>query len=329
MNTITEREPIRPAGRAGRPMCPVCGRDGCGQTSIMSMCFRVESPWPTRDQRAWLHFKDGAERTISPSRRIYAPPPIAPIDVRNDVYRYVLRSLDLSPHHRDQLRNIRSLSDDTIDANDYRSIPHYAITRELVSEISRDFDLNLMPGFYRTSSEWALRWGARSGIIIPIRDEFGRIQALQVRNDSPGHKHERYKMVSTSGLPQGASSRMPAHYAHPERAEQGIVITEGALKADVIAELMRNPAPCVVGLASVGTFSFQFGWELRQALPNLTRVGLAYDNDRFSNPHVETQHARLRATLDNAGIENSPLNWNRQFKGLDDYLIASSSRGTS
>src|SRR5262249_46698768 len=154
--------------------------------------------------------------------------------------------------HDDQLSNRRRLSDTTIAVEGFASVPAKAFAVPIVEELAAKFDLSHVPGFFKGDGRWHLRFVGLQGFYIPIRDHKGRITALEIRRDTEESKR-RYLLLSSAGpdFPLGASSGAPPHFARPWQTRDAILITEGALKASVIAELLAQP---VAGLVAVGTF---------------------------------------------------------------------------
>jgi hypothetical protein len=115
----------------------------------------------------------------------------------------------------------------------------------MIARFAARFDLHGVPGFYREAKEWQLNisdWQA--GYFIPVRDLAGRIQALQIRRDDGA---PRYCWLSSSNKPDGTTSSAPLHFAAPHRLESGsVIITEGALKSEVIAQFSDS---AVIALA--------------------------------------------------------------------------------
>lgn len=301
-----------------RNPCPVCGGEGCGQGEAFTLCWRITSDRIAKSG-AYLHFNEAAapNRHRSFTRPV---PVIAPVERRHQIYTELLDRVPLYACHADHLTGRRRLSDTTIALEQFASVPSKALAGAVVRQLGKEFDLSHVPGFFFKGDRWHLRFAGMAGFFIPIRDHRGRIQALQIRRDTDESKH-RYLMLSSHGdeFPKGASSGAPAHYARPNRADVTI-ITEGALKADCIAEVLDC---CVIGFEAVGTFNDRIGWQIREALPNLRRLLVAYDADWRSNDKVRNQMHRLYTALTGAGYAPECLNWPiEQGKGLDDYLLA-------
>jgi hypothetical protein len=314
--TILTRPKLRRANF--RTPCPVCEGDGCGLGDGFTVCWRVGSNRQAKSG-AWIHVDENASQRRYIPRQAYIAPPLAPIERRHAVYSALLDNLPLYKIHADQLANRRRLSDTTIAAEAFASVPAKSFARLLVEKLAGEFDLSYVPGFFKGGGKWHLRFVGLPGFYIPIRDHKGRIAALEIRRDTEDPKR-RFLLVSTGadGFPLGASSGAPPHFARPHRRHT-VVITEGALKADVCAELLDV---CVVGLVAVGTFGHRVGWELREALPGLGQIYIGYDADFRTNDKVRYHLRRLTEALSKAGLGAKLLEWPpEQGKGLDDYLM--------
>jgi hypothetical protein len=282
----------------------------------MTLCWRVESGKQAKSG-AWIHGTEGEhfERRVA---RIEAPR--ADIERRHAVYSALLSQLELQSEHADHLAETRHLSEATIINQGFASVPDYSLGHRIVDAIAKDFDLTHVPGFWQKDGEWKLRFLNIHGFYIPIRDTEGRIEALQIRRDNGPEKHSRYLLLSSdpSEFPQGANSGAPIHYARTDRQET-VIITEGALKANICADLL---SVCMIGFVAAGTFPFSIGWNLRRDLPGIRKLAIAYDADWRTNQKVRHHLSRLTESLSAAGYDARRLEWPlEQGKGLDDYLI--------
>lgn len=180
--------------------CPVCGHTGwCNYTSTMVHCMRSTAPvvgeWVFRKTAKdggsiYVRMNSaGARPDPLPERPVEkGPSNLAPVAVRDRWYRQVIRALGLSDEHRDNLHK-RGLRDEQIDAREYRTLPRFTplargeFTARLLEIIGQE--PKGVPGFFRSKSgKWYLAGGG--GMLIPVRDVDGRIQAFQVRLDSIG-----------------------------------------------------------------------------------------------------------------------------------------------
>jgi hypothetical protein len=99
-----------------------------------------------------------------------------------------------------------------------------------------------------------------------------------------------------------------------------LVITEGALKSQIVYFLTGEP---VVGIAGVSTFAPHFAADLRERFPRLRSAVIAYDRDILSKREVAAALERLVAQLEDALLRVRVRTWPAPSKGYDDYLLAS------
>jgi hypothetical protein len=298
--------------------------DGCGLGDGFTVCWRVASDRQAKSG-AWIHVDENTPHMRYIPRPVYILPPLAPIVRGHAVYSALLDNLPLYKIHADQLANRRRFSDTTIAAEAFASVPAKSFATPLVEKLAGEFDLSYVPGFFRGGKRWHLRFVEMRGFYIPIRDHKGRITALEIRRDTEDPKR-RYLLLSSGGegFPLGASSGAPPHFAKPHLVRDAIAITEGALKADVCAELLGKP---IVGLVAVGTFGVRFGWQLRTCFPGLQRTAIVYDLEEAeksgrAREMGRRQKPRLRKAIEVAGLEAAVFDWPREMgKGFDDYLI--------
>lgn len=281
--------------------------------------------------------------------------PLAPVERRDTVYRAMLAKLELIARDQVELTS-RGMTEGSRPRDAYRSVPvkdsAHAIARELAAE---GHDLRGVPGFWRDTKaelaassqsspsdaspqpqhEWRLvmsYW--HRGFLVPVKDEQGRIQAFQIRRAEPAikvddvtgkeTKEAKYVWLSSDNTakhprPEGTSPGSPLHFVNPDKINDTnhVIITEGALKADIAACLTDC---AVVGVQGVGNFPVDVGARLKRL--GVDKAFIAYDADSFTNPAVARQENRLAETLHNAGIETARLTWNiRDGKGIDDYLV--------
>lgn len=313
------RSSLRPVTR--RSPCPVCEKpDWCSLSEDESLviCMRVaDGAAKSSKNGGYVHILRRSEPVFShqpiPTYIESSNANLAPVSRRNDVYTALLDRLTLSARHSENLF-ARGLSDTEIARNLYSSVPRNETAIEIIAELAGRHDLAGIPGIYRESDAW--RWvNPATGMLIPVRNVAGQIQGCQIRFDSG---EARYKWLSSKGRPGGASSGAPVHFARPWRARStGVaIVTEGTLKGDFIAEKLDW---CVVAVAGVTSFRDGFGEWLRQQLPELREVKIAFDSDWHIKPEVQTALLRLIRTVKAAGLTGGLYDWSAA-KGLDDLL---------
>ena len=251
------------------------------------------------------------EKTVT---RIDVEPAL--VDVRDKTYHGLLKMLSLSDEHKRNL-SMRGLDDTVIDANEYRSYPlsgHRNIASML---LSNGYVLEGVPGFYKENGIWTLL-RLPSGILIPQRDGFGRIQGFQVRLDNPAKG--KYITLSTGdNYISGAKASAHPHFRKGSRNLREIILTEGPLKGDVISHFTGYSVFAVQGVNSLGSS--------KNALLDLKSAGvkhilIAFDMDFKSNVHVQKAVENLKSLLTECGFTYSSLEWDEEYKGLDDWLLA-------
>jgi hypothetical protein len=298
--------------------CPVCEKpDWCSVTENgeIVICMRVsEGAHRPSKNGGWTHLM------VSPNRPKvrYVPPLkiVASASRRHVVYTQLLERLPLDRRHWTHLQEARLLSTDTITRCQFATVPARNEGDRIAAELGQEYDLTNVPGFFWKDNKPRLRFAGVPGFFIPLRDQNGLVSALQIRRDR-GDADPRYLLVSSGDLCGGACSGAPPHFARPWQVEEALLITEGALKAEVIAEDLQRP---VCGLVAVGTFTDRFGWQLRDKFPRLRHAGIAYDQE--TNEATARQKERLAKALEDAGLGVTVWEWPKeQGKGLDDYLI--------
>ncbi|HEX8502631.1 MAG TPA: DUF3854 domain-containing protein [Pyrinomonadaceae bacterium] len=256
----------------------------------------------------------------------------APADIINGILTYILRKgLTLKDEHRTQMRVVRGLSGEWIDSQVYRSTFGSEAERDAVAELAAPY-LDAfgggVPGFYHDGRRWRSVYTA-SGIFIPARDEYGRIQALAYRLDSPrdGCKYiwwsSNPETVDDAGrqkYPLGGASGAPVHFANRPAmwGAEELTVVEGTLKADICAALSGLP---VVGVAGVNN-TRGLAERLCRNLPHLRRVNVAFDKDVFSKPQVADALERLVTQLEAERFTVRVRMWPGEAKGFDDFLLS-------
>jgi Domain of unknown function (DUF3854) len=236
----------------------------------------------------------------------------APISHRDAVYTAMLNSLTLSPAHVDYLRDQKRLSEETITRSLYATVFDVDAMTKRCGALATEYDLAAVPGFYR-DRKW--HFIAKAGeLLVPIRDRHEQIAAILRRTEG----EPKYRFASSST--RGASCGAPLHYALPYLAElypdDPIIVTEGALKADSIAEQLHCAVIGVPGVGSLGEIDSQL-----HGLLAGRRVFIAYDADEQRNLHVRAALVRLVRMLTSVGAGVDVLRWSESAgKGLDDVL---------
>ena len=129
--------------------------------------------------------------------------PLTDVDSRSATYEAFLAKLSLSSDHRQNLRD-RGLTDDAIDRLGYKTTPVIGMSSIAKQLAGEGHYLAGVPGFYKTESgQWSFVQENR-GILIPVRNENGQIQGLQIRRDNVTRR--KFRWVSSVGKPDGCKA---------------------------------------------------------------------------------------------------------------------------
>jgi hypothetical protein len=305
--------------------CPECDHSsGCMVADDRALCIRKPSDKPVRGGiGGWFHFYRFNDPPLKPAppKPTLKPTERAGADHLDGIYATLLRKhLTLDERHRSALLE-RGLSDADIEHAGYRSMPTLAYA-DNVTRALEDFDLRGVPGFYKDNSRRRMKV-YDPGILLPVRDPQLRIRGLQVRLDEG---ETRYKWLSSGHNPEGASPGAPVHFSRPHRMRETgeTIITEGALKGDVISSFLNCG---VVAVPGTSAFNEKFGEWLKSEVPELRRVVIAYDADWRTKLQVRAALEKLMKVLSRAGLRWSARTWTGDAKGYDDYLLAASIHG--
>lgn len=275
-----------------------------------------------------LHWADGKPTgaRVLPSLSPSPPPvPVAPVAERHRVYTALLSILTLSVAHRHALIR-RGLTPSDIDRAGYKTLPPVGDRAQVVKALRVALGgtiANDIPGLdYSRATNSDIKLLGPSGVLIPVRDHQGQIQALKVRCDDPSRG--KYLWLSSTSA-EGPSPGAPCHLApHPEAPHFTVRVTEGPLKADVAR-----------ALSSLSTIGIPGVTAYRAAMPLLRElkahtVVLAWDADaRKKTTHVNFVASSLESfalLLAAEGIavevETWPTDDQHAPKGIDDALLA-------
>ena len=240
--------------------------------------------------------------------------PLADIESRNHAYATLLSKLSLAADHKENLLS-RGLKESEIERLGYKTTPVVgmsAIAKQLQSE---GLSLVGVPGFYRDKNgAWTFVHEKR-GILIPVRDRFGRIQGLQIRRDNVSRR--KFRWVSSAEMEDGCRAEGWTHLAGKVRST--ILLTEGPMKADVIHALTGLTVLAVPGVNSLTQLAMTLE-DLRSE--GLAEIKTAIDMDFATNHHVQNGYNSLLQLLGDMGLTFGTYLWDPRYKGLDDYVLA-------
>uniref|UniRef100_A0A7C5V1L7 DUF3854 domain-containing protein n=1 Tax=Caldicellulosiruptor owensensis TaxID=55205 RepID=A0A7C5V1L7_9FIRM len=295
--------------------CHKCGRQG---NALQLYALLTEQDTKEAYKELVKEIASGSQRLHHIQYKLQGretqPKYIAPPKTRDKVYREFLKLLQLNEEHKANLLR-RGLSETAIKIKCYKSLSVEKERRLLICKILQQKGLSLegIPGFFnhKTTGEWDFI--PYRGYTIPVKNLNGQIVGLQVRMDEPCLSKYRWFSSSSSkdvGTPAEANLHVTGGY-------DGIVyVTEGALKADVAAYLSGK---MFIGLPGVSSCHKQLIQTLQQLQPKL--VILAFDMDYREKKEVAYNLEKIKNLLAENGFKFKQMEWDVQFKGIDDYLL--------
>ena len=250
--------------------------------------------------------------------------PLAPIGKRNDVYQAMLDLLTLSESHMEHLIR-RGLSEEEIIRLRYRSTPTYVSASSLPKQlVTSGYDLRGVPGFgLDKKGNWSME-KTPSGFLVPGRNGAQLIQGFQIRADHPSDRIPKYGFFSSKKMTAGTNASTWCHWAGDNLLQRtsntsfDVIIIEGWLKGDIAHFFTGSNFLCVPGVNSLN--------KAIHALVAMRKMGLrdvliGYDMDAYENEQVAKQLLRLWFLLKENGYHARVLYWDKEFKGLDDWLL--------
>ena len=284
-----------------------------------------------------------------------APPPIeiAPIEVRNAVYQELIRRSPAVKYYSQLIDGPNGLLSRGLreqEIQNYGALPRTHKERASLAHTLNKFlkarfpkyavrsthaAIIGVPGFWQDKTGNIQLWSPRDYNIpllaIPYRDDQSRIQACQLRlqqNDlRTGEK--KYRWLACPLERRGASSGTPIHFTFKRATVppgQKVIITEGALKAEVLVSL--RPKARVIATGGVSCSHAEI-IEAARAYNAL----VAFDADHKTNPAVAQQLARLISAREqdiaahNLKTITRIITWQR-YKGIDDAVLANATLET-
>lgn len=304
-------------------------------------------PFRTKQERskAYSALKQSVSGLEALLPQLTAPAPAKEAETMADTatldkaYRILIDRLTLAPEDREGLLR-RGLSEAAIEEYGYRSVPKKGddLTQYAKALMREGITPEGIPGFYRRQGkdelygEWSMVY-SRPGILIPVRDPYGNIGGFQIRITNP-EGGGKYRWLSSSGRDGGIGAKGRVHFSCPRVSVAGRLIpefprwksgkvaallTEGPLKADVIRHMSGASVIAVPGVNAT--------WELGESLKFLKQAGVeeicdAFDMDYVTNDMVREASEKIKSTVKAAGMSYIRAQWNKDYKGLDDYLLA-------
>ena len=274
--------------------------------------------------------------------------PLAPVEELDKTYRALLSQLGISKRHIQDLKK-RGLSDADISRLSYRTYDmSYKSDRERLAKkvLDKGCTVKQVPGFYNDPKTKNLTFCWRkTGILVPYKNRNGFIQGFQLRKNDEllekywdgkkWKKENKYDWISSkdtpkSPKPNGTSSRTFTHYAcdfyydfnlgqdKPILTNE-VLLTEGAMKADIIHAFTHLPCMAVPGVQALEEFEAELGFLKDEGVETIIS---AFDMDYIKNEQVKKGCERLKNIIESNGFNYKRASWNPEYKGYDDYLNA-------
>lgn len=245
------------------------------------------------------------------------------IPLRNEIYQSLLGMLILREEHIKDLQR-RGFNLETIIKNGYKSIPDNEYQRiKVAEELFSIYGPALfdVPGFYLKVVDGMTlgpRMMGNHELIIPSRSNNGQIYSLILRKDKVGGSKKRYTHLSCKELNNVDLSPTP-HFPLGTFDHEQIILTEGSIKGDIIAQYLGIASSCLPGVTSwrqfINTVDFT----------SYKYCDIAFDRDLETNKHVAKSCLNLFKHLFHKNIHVRLATWDKVFKGIDDALCNSQS----
>ena len=296
--------------------CKGCGKpDWCSESAdgLVSICYRPElctegkltstlhdgKPIQLIDRRAEKVIRKTSQETNMTKifRRMAKVEKCE--DILPSVYESMISTLDLSKHDENSLLD-RGFSESEISFRGYKSYNFKNDYRKIML-LSKKFSkesLLKVPGFYEKNGR--LVFYAQNGIIVPVRNEQGRVVALKVRVPSESGK---YRYIS-SKFKGGPSPGSPLHIPlNSIKNMTNLWVTEGEIKADFFTYQKDELCVSIPGVTS---------W--RKVIPFIKKVKpkkviVAFDSDCEIIAGVASAKIMLTKYLEDNNIKHGAAKW--------------------
>lgn len=322
--------------------CFNCGISGRGATNFYAYLHECSTKEAYAQINVALGISPVADKNMKmPPRKASAPmaevieSAEADLETRNNTYSNMLQCLSLLPKHLEDLLS-RGFTEDEVRTLGYKSYPKKnkdGITKEYFDIPKRLYEKKCtfkgVPGFYKTKSKgyWTL-CGRSGGILVPYKSFDNKIEGFQLRKDNEdlivyedGSKENKYSWISSGNLNEGCRASTKVHYAcdfrwngesfEPILKSGSILLTEGAMKADLAHAISGYPVIAIPGVTSATD-------ALRENIQKMNGIGLkkiyiAYDMDRIMNINVLKGLEKIKSLIEAESVEVEELFWSNRI----------------
>ena len=332
--------PTNPWQRVNRRRpCLICGKPTwCVYRAdeALSVCMRVRTGAIKVNRHGgaiFFHENDTPSFENALLQQPFSVTHPAPIAIRDFAYHWLIEHSPATRAHRELIAPPHGLLARGFNATQfqaYGALPRSVrerdqLARQLLRATSLQFpdclSLNSIAGFWEDEHGahlWQPYHDRAVRLLIPVRDELGRIQACQLRNGRS--RGARYCWLSSAKWPNGTGSGSPLHFNFALNAlpqSEPIWIVEGFLKADAFAAL-RPHTPII----ATGGVAVNHAEIIRHTAGRPVVIG--YDQDYHVNETVCLQLARLiagRITSEGTADTTRIATWQSKAKGIDDAVF--------
>lgn len=237
-------------------------------------------------------------------------------EIRHETYSEIARLFPLSAKHRSDML-ARGITEGEIDLLGYWSAPAGGAI-QLMTAFDSERRVKVSEAVPGIMPGGALTIAASNALMIPVRDRFGRVAAVQCRPDKPSNPKFKYFWLSSKD--HGLSPGAPAHLSIAKSATPSdgktVRLTEGPIKADIASYFSG-----IKTVAVAGVNNWRAGVDLICELkPEFVR--LAFDADCSTNVAVAKATVEAYDELMKRGLLVQLESWNPEAKGIDDAIAA-------
>ncbi len=236
-------------------------------------------------------------------------------------YRTFLSLCDLKERHKADLIR-RGLSEKHIAHYGFKSCPvsrsdHSRIINKLLEKGCR---LEGVPGFFiNKRNNWDFNiFDILDGYIVPMMNLQNQCLGLQIRLDKP-IENKKYFWFSSKNKKGGCGRTSVPHISNIRNIGETVYLTEGGLKANVAHVLGNRTFVAIAGVTQFNVLPVLFN-QLKQK--GVKVIVDSYDSDCKYNKNVEKARQKLKKYVISSGLTYYRMEWDEQYKGIDDYLLA-------